>query len=86
MIGGVLSGVAALVVALAIAFAAGGPGSANGCIRLVLPAPTGAQEINQCGAPARSTCASVRTPGSFTSQAARAVAAACRKAGLPMGS
>lgn len=85
MIGAVLGGLAALAAAIVIAFAVSGPSSANGCIHLVLPAATGAQEINQCGAPARATCASVRRPGSFTPQAARSAAAECRKAGLPVG-
>lgn len=82
MIGGVLGVVAALVVAVAVAFAVGGASSARGCIHLVLPAATGAQEINQCGAAARATCASVATHGSFTPQAARTATAECRKAGL----
>jgi hypothetical protein len=85
MIGAVLAAVAALVIAIVVAFASGGPRSANGCIHVVLPAATGAQEINQCGADARATCASVRSGGSFTAQAARVAARECRKAGLPVG-
>jgi hypothetical protein len=85
MIGGVLATTAALVVAIVIAFGVSAPSSGHGCIRLVLPAATGAQEINQCGAVARTTCASVGTPGNFTRQAARSAAAECRKAGLPVG-
>jgi hypothetical protein len=85
MIGGVLATTAALVVAIVIAFGVSAPSSGHGCIRLVLPAATGAQEINQCGAAARATCASVGTPGNFTRQSARSAAAECRKAGLPVG-
>jgi hypothetical protein len=85
MIGAILAAVAALAVAIVVALAAGGPSSANGCIHVVLPAATGAQEINQCGADARATCASVRNGGGFTPQAARAAAKECRKAGLPVG-
>jgi hypothetical protein len=85
MIAVVLGALAALAAAIVIAFAVSGPSSASGCIHLVLPAATGAQEINQCGAPARATCASVRRPGSFTPQAARSAAAECRKARLPVG-
>lgn len=84
MIGGVLGVVAALVVAVAVAFAVRGASSARGCIHMVLPAATGAQEIDQCGAAARVTCASVGTRGGFTPQAARTAAAECRKAGLPV--
>jgi hypothetical protein len=85
MIGGVLGVVAALVVAIVVAFGISGANSARGCIHVVLPAATGAQEINQCGSAARATCASVGTPGSFTAQASRAVTAECRKAGLVAG-
>lgn len=84
MIGAVLGAVAALVVAIVIAFGVSGQSSGHGCIHLVLPAATGAQEINQCGGAARATCASVGTPGSFTPQAARSAASECRKAGLPV--
>lgn len=85
MIGGVLGVVAALVAAIVVAFGVSGASSARGCIHMVLPAATGAQEINQCGAAARATCASVGTPGSFTAQAARTAREECRKAGLVVG-
>ena len=84
MIGAVLGTVAALLVAVAIALASSGPRSAHGCIHVVVPAATGAQEINQCGATARATCASVGRSG-FTAAAARSLAAECRKAGLVVG-
>jgi hypothetical protein len=82
LLGGILAVVAALAVVLVIAFSTGGPTSAHGCIYATIPAATGAQQISQCGAAARDTCASVRTPGAFTEQAARVVAGECRKAGL----
>lgn len=85
ILGGVLAAVAALVAAVVIAFAFSGPGSAHGCIHAVLPAPTGAQEINQCGGAARATCASVEKPGGYTAAAARSLAIECRKAGLAVG-
>jgi hypothetical protein len=85
LLGGVLGVVAALVVVLVIALSTGGQSSAHGCIYLTIPAATGAQQISQCGAPARETCSTARTPGAFTEQAARMVSAACRKAGLPIG-
>lgn len=77
--------VAALVLVLVIALSTGGQSSGNGCIYVTIPAATGAQQISQCGAKARDTCASVGTPGAFTAQAAGAVARECRKAGLPIG-
>ncbi len=85
MIGGVLGVVAALVVVLVISFASSGPSSKSGCIYATLPAATGAQQVHECGATARSTCASANTPGAFTRQAAQTIAAECRKAGLPVG-
>ncbi len=85
MIGAVIGGVAALLVAVAIALGSSGPRSAHGCIHVVVPAATGAQEINQCGATARATCTSIGHPGGFTAAAARSVADECRKAGLTVG-
>jgi hypothetical protein len=82
MLGGVLGASAALLVAVVIAFGTGGRGSAHGCIHAVIPAATGAQEINQCGGAARATCASAAKSEGFTAAAARVVAAECRKAGL----
>jgi hypothetical protein len=85
LIGGVLALVAALVVALAVSLGTGGRTSARGCIHVTIPGAVGAQEIDQCGAQARDTCATALRPGSFTSASARVVAAECRKAGLAVG-
>jgi hypothetical protein len=85
MLAGVVGVSLALLVAVVIAFGVSGPGSAHGCIHAVVPAPTGAQEINQCGGAARATCASVGKSGGFTPAAARSVTAECRKAGLAVG-
>jgi hypothetical protein len=85
MIGGVLGVVAALAVVLVISFVSSGPSSSSGCIYATIPAATGAQQVHECGATARSTCATVLTPGAFTAQAAQTLAAECRKAGLPVG-
>lgn len=85
MLAGVLGAVAALVAAVVIAFGVSGPGSARGCIHAVLPAATGAQEINQCGGAARTTCATAERPGNFTATAVRLLAVQCRKAGLAVG-
>jgi hypothetical protein len=83
MVGGVLGVVAALALVLVISFASSGPSSSHGCIYATVPAATGAQQVHECGATARATCRSVNT--AYTAQAARAIAAACRKAGLPVG-
>jgi hypothetical protein len=85
MIGGAVALTTAIVVAVVIALASGGRTSAHGCIYATVPAATGAQEIAQCGAPAASTCASLKTPGAYTQQAARTIAVQCRKAGLTVG-
>lgn len=85
ILGGVLGAIVALLVAVLIAFAVGGPSSAHGCIHAVVPAATGAQEINQCGGAARATCGSLANSGNFTAAAARSVAVECRKAGLAVG-
>jgi hypothetical protein len=84
MLGGVLAAVAALVLALGVSLGSSAQRSSHGCIYLTIAAPTGAEELYHCGAIARAVCASALTPGSFTAQAARSVAGACRKAGLPV--
>lgn len=83
MIGAVLGVVAALAIALIISIATAGRSSAHGCIHLTIPGAVGAEEIDQCGEQARATCASTSTRGAFSPESARAVAEACRKAGLP---
>lgn len=84
MIGGVLATLAALALALAISLASSGPSSGHGCIHATIPGAVGAEQVNECGATARSTCSSVNEPGAYTPNAARAIAAECRKAGLPV--
>ena len=86
MVGGVLGAVVALALVLVISLSSGGPTSARGCIYATIPAATGAQQVNECGTAARNTCQSVHQPGAYTAQAADTIAAACRKAGLAVGS
>jgi hypothetical protein len=86
MVGGVLGAVAVIAAVLVISFASSGRSSKAGCIYATIPAATGAQQVSQCGAAARSTCSAAQTPGAFTAQAAKVIAAECRKAGLPVGS
>lgn len=83
MIAGVLAVVAAIAVAFIISLSVGGQTSANGCIHLTIPGVVGAQQIDGCGETARSICQSTARPGAFAPQAAQAIAAECRKAGLP---
>jgi hypothetical protein len=85
MIGGVLGVVAALAVVLVISFASSNPSSTSGCIYATIPAATGAEQIHQCGAAAKSMCATVHSSGGLTPQAASTIASACRKAGLSVG-
>jgi hypothetical protein len=84
MIGAVLATVAAVVIALIISLGTAGKSSANGCIYATIPGPVGAAQVDQCGAAARSTCATVFAPGAYAPGAARTIAAECRKAGLPV--
>lgn len=84
MVGGVLGVVAALAVVLIISLVSSGPSSSNGCIYATVPGAVGAEQIHECGATARATCQSVHA--AYTPQAAQTIAAACRKAGLPVGS
>jgi hypothetical protein len=80
----VLGAVAVLAVVLAVAIGTAGQSSAHGCIHATIAGPVGAQEVNQCGAEARSTCLTAKTSGAFTRQAARVIEQQCRKAGLPV--
>ena len=82
---GFLAAMAALLAVLVIALSSSGQSSGHGCVYATIPAATGAQQISQCGAQARFTCASAQTAGAFTAQAARVISAECRKAGLPVG-
>jgi hypothetical protein len=81
----VLTAVAAVVVLLVISLATAGRASGHGCIYATIPGVVGAQEVYQCGAQARETCASARARGAFSTAAAQTIAAECRKAALPVG-
>lgn len=82
MVRSVLAVLAVLAVVLIVSLAAAGKKSGHGCIYLTIPAATGAQDVYQCGATARSTCQSTAVAGAFSPQAARSVATECRKAGI----
>jgi hypothetical protein len=84
MIRSVGAAVAVLAIVLVVSFATSGPSSSRGCIYATIPGPVGAQQIHQCGAQARATCATALRTGAFTPEAARTVAAECRRAALPV--
>jgi hypothetical protein len=85
ILGGVLATVAAIAVAVVISLASAGKSSSHGCIYATISGAVGAGQISQCGAQARSTCATVYRPGAYAPTSARTIAAECRKAGLPVG-
>src|SRR5437868_11166494 len=58
MVRGVLALVAVLAIVLAVSLLTRGQSSRHGCIYVTIPAATGAQQVNECGATARSTCLS----------------------------
>lgn len=85
MIRGVASAVAIILAVVVVSLLSSSPSSSRGCIYVTVPAATGTDEIYHCGQAARSICASAESPGAYTTQAAQAIAAACRKADLPVG-
>src|ERR1700733_1260308 len=58
----------------------GAPISADGCVRLVVASSTGGNVLSQCGASARSWCA---TEYSQTDPLAKRIQAQCLLAGIP---
>jgi hypothetical protein len=76
----------ALVVAVAISFAARAPATGRGCLHATYAGPVGAEEISRCGAAARELCATLMAPGGFSGDAQRTIAGECRKLRLRVGS
>lgn len=85
LIAAVLGALVVLALVLVVSIGSGGQNSGKGCVYATIPGPVGAEQISQCGAQARDTCETARAPGSFMPQAAKVIAAQCRKAGLPVG-
>ena len=81
-VGGVMALV--IVVVLAISLTHVGTKSGHGCISVSLAYSMGGTQTYRCGAGARAMCADVGRPG-LSGKAGSDVAAACRKAGLPVG-
>ncbi|MDQ6606282.1 MAG: hypothetical protein M3Z06_07010 [Actinomycetota bacterium] len=86
----ILSGVGAVVAALAVAvvigFAQSSPKSGHGCVYVSVPSSMGAQPYSGCGAKARRICAQVGIAGGYSGSLARALIPACQTAGLPVES
>jgi hypothetical protein len=83
ILGGVLAVVAVLVVTVAISFTSKQRTSANGCIDVSAATVIGGSELYRCGAAARNLCSAPNRPGATDNISfRRALAAACRKAGL----
>jgi hypothetical protein len=85
VIGSVLGLLAIGVVALVISLTTAGRSSGHGCIDVSVQAATGGSELYRCGAQARAVCASARTAIGVSPVVGHAIAAECRKAGLPVG-
>jgi hypothetical protein len=85
MIRGVLAVLGLIAVALVVSFATGEGKTGNGCVSVSLAYSTGGDHITRCGDAAKSLCQGVGHEGGITGAPAQTVAAACRKAGLPVG-
>lgn len=84
MIGSVLGLAAALAVAMVIAFTSSQRTSGHGCIDVSAATVIGGSELYRCGAAARELCTNPSRPGTEFLSFERALAAACRRAGLPV--
>jgi len=85
IIGSVLATVAAVIVAVAISIGSAGHHTGNGCVDVKFPITIGGEEIYECGAKARALCQDASKADGLATVSGRAVAAQCRKAGLPVG-
>jgi hypothetical protein len=85
ILGGVLALVAVIVVIVAISFTSKQRTSANGCIDVSAATVIGGSELYRCGTAARDLCTAPNGPGAADNISfRRALAEACRKAGLPV--
>lgn len=84
MIGSVLALTAALAVVLVIAFTASQHTSGHGCIDVSAATVIGGSELYRCGAAARELCTNPGRAGTEFLSFERALAVACRRAGLPV--
>jgi hypothetical protein len=84
LIGGVLTACAAIAVIVAISFTSHRRTSQHGCIDVSAATVIGGSELYRCGAAARGLCTGASGRGEQNIAFARALADACRKAGLPV--
>lgn len=85
ILGGVLALVAVIVVIVAISFTSKQRTSANGCIDVSAATVIGGSELYRCGTAARDLCSAPSGPSATDNISfRRALAEACRKAGLPV--
>ncbi|MGZ4251384.1 MAG: hypothetical protein ACXVUE_24170 [Solirubrobacteraceae bacterium] len=85
ILAGVLAVVAVLAITVAISFTSKQRMSANGCIDVSAATVIGGSELYRCGTAARDLCAAPNGPGAADNISfRRALAEACRKAGLPV--
>ena len=85
ILGGVIALVAAIAVTVAISFTSKQRTSRNGCIDVSAATVIGGSELYRCGAAARDLCGAPSGRGATDNIAFRkALADACRKAGLPV--
>jgi hypothetical protein len=76
--------VAVIAIAVVIAFTSVQKTSRNGCIDVSAATVIGGSELYRCGAAARDLCSAPSGPGTANLAFRRALADACRKAGLPV--
>ncbi len=84
LIGSVLGLLAVICVAVVIAFTSVQKQSRNGCIDVSAATVIGGSELYRCGQAARDLCTEPGGKRSPNVAFARALAEACRKAGLPV--
>jgi hypothetical protein len=84
IIGSGIALVAVIAVAVVISFTSKQRISANGCIDVSAATVIGGSELYRCGAAARALCTAPSSAENPNVSFARALAEACRKAGLPV--
>lgn len=84
MIGSATALLAALAIVLVISFASHQRTSGHGCVDVSAATVIGGSELYRCGAAARELCTQPGHAGQEFVSFQHALAAACRKAGLPV--
>lgn len=84
LIGGVLALTAVFAAIVVISFTSHQRKSRNGCIDVSAATVIGGSDLYRCGAAARGLCTSATGSGAQNISFRRALAEACRKAGLPV--